>query len=142
MISSVGTLRRNHMKIRIMLVDDEMDALKLLGMLLSDLEDIEIVGSYTNPHEALKDIDHLAVDAVFLHRADLARKLRVKHPKLQIVFITAYAEYAVEAFEIRSTDYLLKPVRKERLLEAISNIRSEERRVGKEGTARWREEYR
>ena len=118
------------MAIRIMLVDDEEDALKLLSILLNQLEDVEIVGSYSNPLEALKDIDHLAVDAVFLDNhmpgmkgTEVARAIRSKRPHIQIVFISAYGEYAVEAFEIRSTDYLLKPFSKERLRDAVSHIR-------------------
>lgn len=117
------------MPIRIMLVDDEEDALKLLSILLGQLEGVEIVGSYSNPLEALKDIDHLSVDAVFLDNqmpgikgTEMARKIRLKHPHLQIVFISAYAEYAVEAFELRSTDYLLKPFSKERLRDTVSYI--------------------
>lgn len=118
------------MAIRIMIIDDEEHVLRLLSILLNQLEDVEIVGSYSNPLEALKNIDHLAVDAVFLDNhmpgmkgTEVARAIRSNQPHIQIVFISAYGEYAVEAFEIRSTDYLLKPFSKERLRDTVSRIR-------------------
>jgi len=116
--------------IRVLLIDDEKDALQLLELLLGQIGGIEIVGSYVNPVQAIEAIGHFPVDAVFLDNQmpgikgmEAARAIREKLPRVPVVFTTAYAEYAVEAFEIQSTDYLLKPLTKDRLQNAVARIR-------------------
>ncbi|MDG0810538.1 response regulator [Cohnella rhizosphaerae] len=92
--------------------------------------DVEIAGRYVNPVQALEALEGSAVDAVFLDNqmpgimgTEAARRIRHTLPKLPIIFTTAYSEYAVEAFEIQSTDYLLKPFTMERLQNAVARIR-------------------
>ncbi|THF83316.1 response regulator [Cohnella fermenti] len=116
--------------IRIMLIDDEEDALDLLGILLEQMDDIEVAGRYLSPVQALEAIGSTPVDAVFLDiqmpgmlGMEAARRIRGALPRIPIIFTTAYAEYAVEAFEIQSTDYLLKPFKPERLYAAVERIR-------------------
>ncbi|WP_138752252.1 response regulator [Paenibacillus sinopodophylli] len=115
--------------IRVLLIDDEEDALDLLEILLSQIGGVEVVGRYDNPIQAIEDIVRFPVDAVFLDNqmpgmkgTKAARAIREKLPRMPIVFTTAYAEYAVEAFEIQSTDYLLKPFTKERLQNAVDRV--------------------
>jgi len=115
--------------IRVLLVDDEEDALDLLEILLGQIGDVEVVGRYINPVQAIDAIRESPVDAVFLDNqmpgmkgTEVARTIRQMLPHVPIVFTTAYAEYAVEAFEIQSTDYLLKPFTKERLQNAVARI--------------------
>ncbi|WP_217593575.1 response regulator [Cohnella sp. GbtcB17] len=116
--------------IRVVLIDDEEDALDLLEILLGQMADIEIAGRYVNPVQALGALERLSVDAVFLDNqmpgimgTEAARRIRQTLPKLPIIFTTAYSEYAVEAFEIQSTDYLLKPFTMDRLQNAVARIR-------------------
>lgn len=119
--------------IRVLLIDDEEDALDLLEILLGQIGGVTVVGRYVNPLEALQALDALGrsqVDAVFLDNqmpgmsgTEAARVIREMQPHVHVVFTTAYAEYAVEAFEIQSTDYLLKPLMKERLQNAVARIR-------------------
>jgi two-component system LytT family response regulator len=116
--------------IRVMLIDDEEDALDLLEILLGQIGGFEVVGTYVNPIQAIDDLSQLSVDAVFIDNqmpgmkgTVAARAIREMLPLVPIVFTTAYAEYAVEAFEIQSTDYLLKPLTKERLLNAVARIK-------------------
>lgn len=116
--------------IRVLLVDDEEDALNLLEILLVQIGDVEVVGRYVNPAQAIEALSVSSVDAVFLDNEmpgmsgmEAARKMREIQPQVPIVFITAYAEYAVEAFEIQSTDYLLKPLVLNRLQHAVARIR-------------------
>jgi two-component SAPR family response regulator len=116
--------------IRVLLVDDEEDALNLMEILFRRIGDVEVVGRYTNPIRALDALDTTPVDAVFLDNQmpgltgmEMTRIIRAKLPRLPIVFTTAYAEYAVEAFEVRSVDYLLKPITIDRLRDAVSRIR-------------------
>src|SRR5690606_29971609 len=83
-----------------------------------------------NPVQAIEALRASPVDAVFLDNEMpgmkgmvAARRMREIQPQLPIVFTTAHAEYAVEAFEIQSTDYLLKPLEPSRLQQAVSRIR-------------------
>ncbi|SDC25292.1 Two-component response regulator, SAPR family, consists of REC, wHTH and BTAD domains [Paenibacillus sp. UNCCL117] len=116
--------------IRVILVDDEEDALNLLQILLGEIGDVEVAGRFINPVQAIEYLTRCPVDAVFLDNqmpgmkgTEAARAIREMYPQLPIVFTTAYAEYAVEAFEIQSTDYLLKPFTVERLQNAVGRIR-------------------
>lgn len=116
--------------IRVLLIDDEDDALDLLEILLGQIGGVEVVGRYANPLQAIKALAQLPVDAVFLDNqmpgmkgTEVARAIRETLPRIPIVFTTAYAEYAVEAFEIQSTDYLLKPFTKERLQHAVERVK-------------------
>jgi len=116
--------------IRALIVDDEEVALNLLEILLGQIGDVQVVGRYSNAIRAIEALRTTPVDAVFLDYQmpgmtgmTAARKIRDMYPQMQIVFTTAYAEYAVEAFEIQSTDYLLKPITMSRLQNAVSRIR-------------------
>ncbi|WP_434752901.1 response regulator [Paenibacillus amylolyticus] len=115
--------------IRVMLIDDEEAALDLLEILLGQIGNVEIVGRYLNPIQALDDLEKITVDAVFLDiqmpgmkGTQAARHIRTIFPEMPIVFTTAYAEFAVEAFEIESTDYLLKPFTTSRLQSTLARI--------------------
>jgi two-component SAPR family response regulator len=117
--------------IRVLLVDDEEDAINLLEILLKQIGDVEVAGRYMNPVQAIEALRASDVDAVFLDNEmpgmmgmETARKMRQIRPDLPIIFTTAHPEYAVEAFEIQSTDYLLKPLTLPRLQEAVSRIRT------------------
>src|SRR5690348_4751314 len=103
--------------IRVMLVDDEDDALDLLEILLRQTGEVSVVGRYSDPVQAIEALTVTPVDAVFMDNEmpvmtgmEAARKIKKIQPHLPIVFTTAYSEYAVEAFEIQSIDYLLKPL--------------------------------
>lgn len=116
--------------IRVLLVDDEEDTLTLLEILLGQIGDVKVVGRFANPVRAIEALNTTPVDAVFLDNqmpgmmgTEAARKIREIRPQMPIVFTTAYAEYAVEAFEIQSTDYLLKPIAMNRLQNTVSRIK-------------------
>ncbi|MCU6711366.1 response regulator [Paenibacillus sp. J5C_2022] len=115
--------------IRVMLIDDEEDALDLLEILLGQIGNVQIAGRYINPIQALEELRHTTADAVFLDiempglkGTEAARQIRKISPHLSIIFTTAYEQYAVEAFEIQSTDYLLKPFTIERLQNTMARI--------------------
>ncbi|MFE5320806.1 response regulator [Paenibacillus sp. NPDC056579] len=124
--------------IRVVLVDDEELALDMLEIMLCELGNVDIVGKYMNPLQAVEEIKQQQVDAVFLDiempgmkGVDVARAIQTAHPGLHIIFTTAYAEYAVEAFEIHSLDYLLKPIKQDRLHHSFKRI--EEAVAGRSG---------
>ncbi|MBP1930204.1 response regulator [Ammoniphilus resinae] len=115
--------------IHVLLIDDEEHALDILEILLNQMGNLVISGKYTNPMKAIEVIHHTQVDAVFLDidmpgmkGMDVAKEIQRVNPNIQIIFTTAYAEYAIEAFEIRSLDYLLKPIRMERLADSVNRI--------------------
>jgi two-component system LytT family response regulator len=115
--------------IRVVLVDDEPYALDMLEILLRENGNVVVVGKYKNPLYAVEEIGNLRADAVFLDIEmpgmkgnDAARAIQAINPNMHIVFTTAYMEYAIEAFEIKALDYLLKPIRIERLNHSVKRI--------------------
>lgn len=107
-------------------VDDEPLARQLILSYIDQIPAMECLGSYPSAVEALAALMEQKVDVVFidiempgLSGLNLIKSLKT-HPK--IVFITAYTEYAVDAFEIEATDYLVKPVTFERFLKTVQKI--------------------
>ncbi len=115
--------------LRVLVVDDERPALDELGYLLERDDRIEQVSCCDSATEALRVLRDEPVDAVFVDIAmpgltglELAEVLtRFKDPP-RIVFVTAHSEHAVDAFDLQAVDYVLKPVREERLREAVRRI--------------------
>ncbi|MDN5894361.1 MAG: LytTR family DNA-binding domain-containing protein [Nocardioides sp.] len=115
--------------LHVLVIDDEPPALDELAYLLGKDPQIREVTASGSATDALRMLQDLDVDAVFLDiqmpgltGLDLAQVLaRFKSPP-PIVFVTAHEQHAVEAFDLRAVDYVLKPVRAERLTEAIRRI--------------------
>ncbi|HCQ29205.1 MAG TPA: DNA-binding response regulator [Flavobacteriales bacterium] len=108
------------------LVDDERLARKELTKMLQAYKNIEIIDEAENAEEALDKIEAQKPDLVFLdinmpekNGFDLVEEL-IYLP--EIIFVTAYDEYAIKAFEVNALDYLLKPVEENRLKEAIEKV--------------------
>jgi two-component system LytT family response regulator len=113
--------------IRVVIVDDEAPARALLREFLAAEPDVEIVGECANGFEAVKRIGELAPDLVLLDiqmpKLDGFEVLELLDPPPVVVFVTAYDEYALRAFEVHAVDYVLKPVGRERLAEALAQVR-------------------
>ncbi|MDR6560917.1 MULTISPECIES: response regulator [unclassified Arcicella] len=116
-------------KIKTILVDDERLARQELKYLLQDYQDIQIIDEAENVDDAIEKIHRLQPDLIFLdiempekNGFDLLDELEFI-PK--IVFVTAYNQYAIQAFESEAMDYLLKPMKAERLARTIEKIRAE-----------------
>src|SRR5688500_1575723 len=114
------------MKIRCLLIDDEPPALKVLQSHISQIGGLEVVGLCRNAVEAVEVLRQKQVDVIFLDikmpkiiGTDFLRSL--SHPP-QVIFVTAYREYALEGFELEAVDYLVKPVSFERFLKAVSRL--------------------
>ena len=113
------------------LVDDEKLAREELAYLLKDFPDVEIAGTGENGLEAIRLIENLEPDLVFLDvqmpgldGLGVIRKLRERNiPLPYFVLATAYDQYAVEAFRLEAFDYLLKPVEKQRLAETLDRAK-------------------
>ena len=112
-------------------VDDEQLACDELSYLLKDFPEVEVIATGSNGLDAIELIRKLEPEVVFLdvHMPGLAglgvvRRLREKGIELpHFIFVTAYDQYAVEAFRLEAMDYLLKPVDKVRLAETIERAR-------------------
>src|SRR5213083_1712813 len=114
------------MDLRAVLVDDEQLARDELGYLLDQIGGVEVLGQAGNGVEALTTIEKLQPDVVFLDVQmpgltgfEVARRLLDGQAGSQIIFVTAYDQHAIEAFEINAVDYLLKPVDPARLGVAV-----------------------
>jgi DNA-binding LytR/AlgR family response regulator len=114
--------------VKVAVVDDEAPARRRLARMLREVDGVDVVGEAEDGDGALRLLETTAVDALFLD---------VRMPGLDglalvqryadlpaVVFVTAYDAYAVQAFELNAVDYLLKPVRPERLAEAVRRLRA------------------
>lgn len=114
---------------KIIIVDDEEPAIKLLTYMIDKIGGHEVIGQYTNPALALIDLQHLKPDVVFLDvkmpnmdGIEFSSQIREFYPNVQIIFITAYEEYALQAFKVNAIDYLLKPIDIDRLENALQRV--------------------
>ena len=111
-------------KIRCIIVDDEPLAVELLVGYVRRTPSLELVGAYTDPVEALSEINSRKPDIVFLdiqmpdmNGLELSRILPLD---TRVVFTTAFKEYAFDSYEVEAIDYLLKPIRYQKFLEAVA----------------------
>ena len=120
--------------LRAIVVDDEQLAREELCYQLAQMEDVEVLAQAGNGIEALAAIERHGPDLVFLDVQmpgltgfEVARQI-LEHPNAPgVVFVTAYDQHAIEAFEVNAIDYLLKPVDAARLEQAIQRA---QRRLG------------
>src|SRR5439155_18166718 len=114
--------------LRVMIVDDESPARSLLREYLAAEPDVQLAGECTNGFEAVKAIGELSPDLVLLDvqmpKLDGFEVLELLERPPAVVFVTAYDEYALKAFEVHAVDYVLKPVSRERLAEALAHARA------------------
>jgi two-component system, LytTR family, response regulator LytT len=111
-------------------VDDEQLAREELCFLLGQLDNLEVVGQAANGIEALRVVDEQSPDLVMLDVQmpgltgfEVARRLLQAGVEAHFVFVTAFDQHAIEAFEVNAVDYLLKPVEAERLATAVDRAR-------------------
>ena len=113
-------------KLRVLIADDERPAREFLKNILREFEDVELVGEAENGAEAIELIKNSKPDLALL---DLqmpeisgleAVKILRKNQMPLVAFVTAYDEYAVQAFEVNAVDYLLKPITSEQVAQAIA----------------------
>ncbi len=119
--------------LKVLVVDDEAPARQRLKDLLTDVgaeRPNQVVGEAGNGREAIEQVARHQPDVVLMDiqmpgitGLEAARHLLALAPRPAVVFITAYDEYAVQAFEVRALDYLMKPVRAARLSEALARVR-------------------
>lgn len=115
--------------LRVLVIDDERPALDEITFLLERHPDVASVRAVDSATEGLRILQDSEIDVIFLDvqmpgltGVELAQVLtRFRNPP-PIVFVTAHEQHAVDAFELRALDYVLKPVREERLAEAVRRV--------------------
>lgn len=113
-------------RMRIMIVDDEEPARMALRALIETLPDLTLVAECQNGFEAVKALPDAEPDVVLLDvqmpKLDGFEVLELMGPDVPVIFVTAYDEFALKAFEVHAVDYVLKPVAPERLALALSRV--------------------
>jgi two-component system LytT family response regulator len=114
--------------LRVLVVDDEALARQVLREYLEGLTGVEVIGECANGFEAVKAIAERTPDLVFLDvqmpKLDGFEVLELSGRHTPVIFVTAYDEFAVRAFDIHAVDYLLKPISAERVGEALERARA------------------
>tara|TARA_R110000737_G_scaffold352261_1_gene397520 strand:+ start:2958 stop:3635 length:678 start_codon:yes stop_codon:yes gene_type:complete len=115
--------------IKCLIVDDEELARSLLKTYIAKVNFLELVADFENPLDAIKVLKEKKIDLLLLDiqmpeikGTDFAKMIP---PGTQVIFTTAYSEYALEGFELNAIDYLLKPITFERFLKAINKIKTD-----------------
>ena len=111
------------------IIDDESKPAKLLKLLIEELDlNILVTDIFSNPNVALKALKTLHPDFIFLdiempemNGFEFLKKM--SNPEIPIVFVTGYANYAIDAIRIAAIDYLMKPIQPDELSEAIKKVR-------------------
>lgn len=121
--------------IKVMLLDDEEHAVDFLDMLIMETGQAEVIAKCQKPALFLEELSRLQAndqlpDAVFIdiemaemNGLEVAEKVKAIREQIEIVFVTAYSEYAVQAFELHSLDYLLKPTNHRRLGKTLARLK-------------------
>lgn len=119
-----------------MIVDDELPALKLAESVLRTFENVNVCGVFSDPDELLEclqaaDVDLLLVDMKMpgIHGLELAGRIQELKSETLIVFVTAYDDYAVDAFETEALDYIMKPITAERMQKTYERYYEEMQRT-------------
>ncbi|MEQ8359238.1 MAG: response regulator [Cytophagales bacterium] len=111
---------------KVLIIDDEKPARQLLVELLKNKNGLDIIGEASNGFEALKQINSLNPDLIFLDiqmpKINGFELLELLDQPPLVIFTTAYSEYAIKAFELNAIDYLLKPIEESRLEMAINKV--------------------
>lgn len=117
--------------LKLLIADDEPLAAERLQLMLAQCVGVDLVGTASDGDSAVRMAEALAPDLLLLDiempgldGIDVARALAARHPSPAVVFITAFDQFAVAAFEVEAVDYLMKPVNPERLKRAIDRARS------------------
>lgn len=130
-------MKKGEIMLKAVIVDDEILAIHLLEAMLMESNSVDVIGKFLNPLDAYTNILKLKPDILFLDiemaemsGIEFASKIEEPAHLMDIVFVTAYEHYALEAFNVQAVDYILKPIDKERLIKTIDRIRQRRGKLG------------
>ena len=113
-------------KIRTLIIEDEAPAREILRSYLAEIPKIEVIGEQQDGFSGVKAISDLKPDLIFLDiqmpKLNGFEMLELVDELPEIIFTTAYDQFALKAFELNAADYLMKPFHKERLVEAVKKV--------------------
>jgi len=116
--------------LKVILIDDERLARSELKRMLEDFPDVEVIGESANATEGIEKIESLSPDLIFL---DIQMPGKTGFELLSeldkapyVIFVTAYDEYALKAFDVNALDYLMKPVEPKRLADALFKVKQKD----------------
>lgn len=126
--------------IRIAAVDDERHVLERFERMVSGIKELELCGLFETGEQLLSYLKDHPLDAVFLdiempgvNGLQLSERVLDLNETINIIFVTAFNQYAVEAFELQAMDYLMKPLTEERLRKTVQRLLKNKSTVGKPG---------
>ncbi len=123
---------KEHKPLRTLIIDDSPQARQLMKMMLQELlsDEVLLLGELQDANEALSKIQTLGPDVVLLdiempgkNGIRLAQELVGAKINCEVIFTTAYSEYAIQAFRLSAIDYLLKPIKEDDLIEALQKVK-------------------
>ncbi|MDF2800756.1 MAG: hypothetical protein K0S61_659 [Anaerocolumna sp.] len=122
--------------LRAIIIDNEKPAIDILKILLEKTEQVSVVGSFMNAADAYSNYQSLDPDVAFLdiempetNGLELAEKIMTTDSEMEIVFVTAYDQYALEAFRVNAVDYLLKPLSYEAVQRTILRLQKRKKQI-------------
>jgi len=114
----------------ILAIDDNVFALEKIVLILKEMCPLDEVHGFSKPSELLDfakdkvcEIAFLDIEMRGMSGIELAQKLREIHEKINIVFITGYSEYALDSYAVKASDYILKPITRDAVKQALENLR-------------------
>ena len=121
--------------VRAGILDDEISNIEILKRILLDCENVEVVWTADNLDDALANMDSKRVDVVFMDiqlppYTSFELLPKISNLNFEIVFVTAYQEYAVRALKMAAMDYILKPFKAADIINAIEKVRSKQNKFG------------
>ena len=114
--------------IKCVIIDDEQPAISILENYIKKLPHLELVGTATNPLTGIDLVDTMKADLVFLDiqmdEMNGIEVIKLLDPKINVIFCTAYSEFAVTSYDLNAVDYLMKPIPFDRFVKAVRKIKS------------------
>jgi len=111
---------------RCIIIEDQLPAQRILQRYIGEVEELELVETFTNPLKALHFLQHEQVDLIFLdiHLPKMTGMdlLKILPNRPKVIVTTAFSDYAIEGFELDVVDYLLKPISFDRFIKSVSKV--------------------